>query len=448
MNRDYKKGALLSAISGIFSLGICAYFTMLFINKKQGVFLLDSTATQDVPVGNIANVQGIYRFTIIAITLSILLIVVFSFLKLEKVSMGLLVCIYSFASIHYIKYMEGYYSEAMKSLFDDKVNKKLNLTVYLIDVSFSPYLVFILAMLCLVMFILCLTTPNRAGVASIINVLVVLKAILSVSGMIAIISYYSKYASRIQNFQINSILSIIEAITSMLMVLGITTSVKLEDPKRVNNNRITPNNGMYGIPYAELPHQNSQFGFGSANNNVYNTPRNPYYDQRGSFNQMGGFGQQAMMNGFNQNTNYNQPQNMGNYGGGFGQPMMGGFNQNMQFGGFNQNMQVGGFNPNMNYNQPQNTADFGSFTPNPNFSQPQMNNFSQQAQNNSQLNKNDSTKSDRVEEKKAEPITPVEKSDAELPADKPAEKPDISIYEKPDNSISFDQPQSFTSTDI
>ena len=47
---------------------------------------------------------------------------------------------------------------------------------------------------------------------------------------------------------------------------------------------------MYGIPYAELPRQNSQFGFGSANNNVYNTPRNPYYDQRGSFNQMGGFG--------------------------------------------------------------------------------------------------------------------------------------------------------------
>ena len=435
MNRDYKKGALLSAISGIFSLGICAYFTMLFINKKQGVFLLDSTATQDVPVGNIANVQGIYRFTIIAITLCILLIVVFSFLKLEKVSTGLLVCIYSFASIHYIKYMEGYYSEAMKSLFDDKVNKKLNLTVYLIDVSFSPYLVFILAMLCLVMFILCLTTPNRAGVASIINVLVVLKAILSVSGMIAIISYYSKYASRIQNFKIISILSIIEAITSMLMVLGITTSVKLEDPKCVNNNRITPNNGMYGIPYADLPRQNSQFGFGSANNNVYNTPRNPYYDQRGSFNQMGGFGQQAMMNGFSQNINYNQPQNMGNYGGGFGQPMMGGFNPNMQ---------VGGFNPNMNYNQPQNTADFGGFTPNQNFSQPQMDNFSQQAQNNSQLNKNDSAKPDNEEEKKAEPVAPVEKVDTALPA----EKPDISIYEKPDNSISFDQPQSFTSTDI
>ena len=433
--KEYKNGALMGAIAALFSFGLSIYI----ISKS---FKYMTSFSKVMEIGCIV---------------CMLFVSIFAFIKLEKVSFGFLLGLLLFSSIESIKYLKDY-NNMIKIGFDSgKYKLKVSETLYYLCNGFSPYVVFAEAVLGIILFILIFTTPDRKGLVSGLIVFGVISTTLVITALVCYIVNTAEFAERIKNYWLDIIVQISKGITDLLMIIGISKSVAQDDVRMYGQSRITPNNGMYGIPYSQRPQQSSQFGFGTGMN-VYNTPQNPAYDQRGSFNQratfggqpnmnsfgqpqMGGYGQQQMnnfgqpnMGGYNQNMNYNQPQNMGNFGqpnmNGFGQPQnMGNFGQpNMnsfgqpQMGGYNQN--VGGFNPNMNYNQPQNTADFGGF------GQPDNSFGSQTVDKPTKIEEPAAPKS---EPKEAEPVSQVQ---------------DTSIYDKPDNSVEFEQPQSFTSTDL
>lgn len=436
--KEYKNGALMGAIAAIFTLGLGVYA----ITNGRGLYIV---------AGTMKHMKGLVEFSCIATLVCLLLAATFAFANLNKASVGCLATSLIFSSIGYIKYFD-IYKEAMESLFSSKRESSFTYTLWLIKYSFESYLTFVIALLLIILFILCFTTPDRGGVVAGIIVFAVILFTISLAGTISYFIEAGKMTYKPENYVMNSILEAAESVFALLTVIGISKSVAQDDVRMYGQSRITPNNGMYGIPYSQRPQQSSQFGFGTGMN-AYNTPQNPAYDQRGSFNQratfggqpnmngfgqpqMGGYGQQQMNNfgqpnigGYNQNMNYNQPQNMGN----FGQPNMNGFGQSQNmgnFGGFGQpqmggnNQTVGGFNPNMNYNQPKNTADFGGF------GQPDNSFGSQPVDKPTKIEEPVAPKS---EPKEVEPVSQVQ---------------DTSIYDKPDNSVEFEQPQSFTSTDL
>ncbi len=386
--KEYKNGALMGAIAALFSFGLSIYI----ISKS---FKYMTSFSKVMEIGCIV---------------CMLFVSIFAFTKLEKVSFGFLLGLLLFSSIESIKYLKDY-NNMIKIGFDSgKYKLKVSETLYYLCNGFSPYVVFAEAVLGIILFILIFTTPDRKGLVTGLIVFGVISTTLVITALVCYIVNTAEFAERIKNYWLDNIVQISKGITDLLMIIGISKSVAQDDVRMYGQSRITPNNGMYGIPYSQRPQQSSQFGFGTGMN-VYNTPQNPAYDQRGSFNQRATFGGQPNMNGFG------QPQNMGN----FGQPNMNSFGQ-PQMGGYNQN--VGGFNPNMNYNQPQNTADFGGF------GQPDNSFGSQTVDKPTKIEEPAAPKS---EPKEAEPVSQVQ---------------DTSIYDKPDNSVEFEQPQSFTSTDL
>ena len=431
--KEYKKGAILGAVAALICAGLEIYI------------LAD--------VGK--NMEKTYKTYYIILTCFTVLTAVLALAKLNRLSVigitGAYVCM-AIILLRDIKYTNEYF----KLIFDSKYKFKVSQRIYYFCGAFDPYFVTLTAVLCLVLFILCFTTPNRSGMATCVTVFGLICGVILIVAQVCYIIETSEYAKGIDDYWINNIRNIVRDFAEIFMVAGISKSVSADDVKMFGQSSAI-NSGMYGIPYAERPRQNSQFGFGSGMN-VYNTPQNPNYDQQGSFNQRNMFGQPGMnydqpqnmgrfgqpqMGGYGQNMfgqpgmNYNQPQNMGGFGqpqvGSYGQPQMGSFNQ-QPMGGYNQNMNGYGQGNAGNYGQQNNPVGQG------------QNGSGVQSQNTmaGQNQMNGQSAAGGREFSKPEGPEMSENPMADLPAG----LQENSLFEKPDNGVSFEQPQSFTSTDI
>ena len=405
--KDYKQGALMGAIAGIFSFGV-------------GIYLV---------IDDYKYMTGYLKFLNISIMACILLAVVFAFAKLNKAAVGFIFGMFLFSALNYLKYFEDY-NEILEHGLKSEIKLKADYRIYLICTGINPYVIYLLTILTLIYFILLFTTPNRKGMANSVTVFTIIMAVITLTALACYVSGNADYADRIKNFWVDVITHAVKAVSDMLMIIGISKAAAVDDVRMAGSASFGPQGGMYGIPYSNAPVNNAPYQMRSFNQPSmnYNQPQNMGYgNNMGSFRPQGGFGQQ----GYGQmNNNFGQ-QNMGGFGaqGGFGQQNMGGYisNQPQNSGGYPAQPQNGGYgqmNNNMNRFQPQgnyNQQGYGQM----NGSMNENNGYQQSAASKPMSAPEMSSQSDASE---TSSIPGVPSDDINANASR-----DLSLYDKPDN---------------